>query len=67
MINLQSSLVNQIPHLAVFLVFRLFAAFLAGGFKRFRALFFQHPNMNQNKVSVRAVCGLLSQMCLRLA
>lgn len=62
-----SNLVNQCPHLAVFLVFRLFAAFLAGGFNRFRALYSQHPDMDQSKALVRAVCDLLSQMCLRLA
>ena len=36
--TIRCHLLRQSPHLAVFLVFRLFAVFLAGGFKRFRAL-----------------------------
>lgn len=63
-VNLQGGLLNQVPHLAVFLVLRWFAAFLAGGFKRFRALYFQHPKMKQDRVVVHVVRDLFSHMGL---
>lgn len=40
---------KMIMYLAVLLVFRLFAVLLAGGFKRFRALYFQHSRIEPNE------------------
>lgn len=38
---------NMIMYLAVLRVFLLFAVFLAGGFRRFRALYFQRSRLYQ--------------------